>query len=279
MNEPPVSMTDHTAQVLSTFEAAHDARLRDILESAVRHLHAFVAEVGLTREEWALGIEFLTEVGRWSDESRNEFVLLSDTLGVSMLVELISQAPEAGCTEPTVLGPFYVQGAPQRALGESIAAPGTVGDDLVIRGQVRGADGPIVGGAVVEVWETQPDGRYDVQCGVGKTNMRGSFTTDGGGRYEIHCLRPVDYCITDDGPVGDLLRSAGRLAWRPAHIHFMVRADGYKTLTTHLFDVDSPWLSQDAVFAVRPSLVTDMASGTATFDIVLEPDPAGSPNR
>jgi hydroxyquinol 1,2-dioxygenase len=259
---------EHLARVVGSFEHAPH-RLRELLEAAVRHLHGFVRDVGLTREEWAAGIAFLTSVGQACTDDRQELILLSDTLGVSMLVEMLSQAAPEGCTEPTVLGPFYVEGAPVRADGDTINNRGVPGERLMLSGQVRSLDGTPLAGATLDVWEVQPDGLYDVQTGA--RNMRGLFTSGADGRYRIGCVRPVDYRVPVDGPVGRMLDAAGRDAWRPGHIHVIARAAGHKALTTHVFDAASPWLDRDAVFGVRPSLVIDMSGGEATFDIVLEP--------
>jgi hydroxyquinol 1,2-dioxygenase len=266
-----VSADDHLAQVLASFDGAPDPRAREILQAAVRHLHAFVTEIRLTREEWAGAIAFLTAVGQKCDETRQEFILLSDTLGVSMLVEMLNQQASPGCTEPTVLGPFYVEGAPARANGETIAIDPQEGEPLVLTGEVRSIDGTPLAGATLDIWQVQPSGLYDVQEYGEKRNLRGLFTTDDNGHYRVGCVRPVDYCIPDDGPVGKMLRAGGREAWRPAHIHLIVRAEGHKPLITHVFDAASRRLNSDAVFGTRPSLVVDMSSAIARFDVVLEP--------
>lgn len=267
----PTAPGAHTDAVVASFGNAPD-RLREVLGAAVRHLHGFVSEVGLTRDEWGDGIAFLTAVGQMCTDARQEFILLSDTLGVSMLVELLNQAAPEGCTEPTVLGPFHVDGAPARSAGESIATRPTAGEPLTLSGQVRSLDGTPLAGATLDIWQVQPDGRYDVQDPAGGLNLRGVFTTDRDGRYCAGCFRPVDYRVPDDGPVGRLLDAAARDAWRPAHIHVIARAAGHKPLTTHVFDSASPWLGRDVVFGVRPSLVIDMSQGEARFDIVLQRD-------
>ena len=263
---------EHLAEVQAAF-APTDARLGELVAAAVHHLHAFVEETGLTRDEWFAGIRFLTEVGHWCDDVRQEFILLSDTLGVSMLVEMLSTGTVPGATEPTVFGPFHLDGAPERALGASIVdaeVPG--GEALVVRGAVRGVDGKPLGGARLDVWQVQPNGLYDVQDAAGPAmNLRGIFTADREGRYEFRTVRPVDYTIPDDGPVGVMLRATGRKPWRPAHIHIVAEAEGYEPVTTHLFDAASPHLESDAVFGVRPSLVVAMDGGEASFDITLAP--------
>jgi len=262
---------EHLRHVAQTFAGADDPRLAEIMQAAVRHLHRFVEEVGLTHQEWLAGIRFLTSVGHNCDELRQEFILLSDTLGVSMLVEMVNEQPAAGATEPTVLGPFYVDGAPARAFGDSIVDdPATGGDPLVVHGTVSDLEGHPVAGATVDVWQVQPNGRYDIEDDPLRRNLRAVFTTGGDGRYRFHTVRPVDYTIPDDGPVGVMLRAGGRRSWRPAHIHLMVAAPGFKTLVTHVFDEASPWLGEDAVFGVRNSIIAPMDANECAFDVVIE---------
>jgi protocatechuate 3,4-dioxygenase beta subunit len=269
---------EHLAQVQEAFAGTGDARFGEIMRSLVGHLHAFVSEVGLTRDEWFAGIDFLTRVGQMCDDQRQEFILLSDTLGVSMLVEMLAHGGAAGTTEATVFGPFHVEGAPARPLGASIVEAGEGGgggDDgepLVVSGTVRSLGGAPLAGATLDVWQTAPNGLYDVQDeGQPAMNLRGLFTTGEDGAYSFRTLRPVAYPIPGDGPVGEMLRAAGRHNWRPAHIHFVVAAPGHKPVITHVFDRASAYLDSDAVFGVRDSLVVDMDGGTATFDPVLEP--------
>jgi hydroxyquinol 1,2-dioxygenase len=271
-----LSPAEHLEAVQRSFDGAVDPRTAEVVRAAVAHLHAFVEEVGLTSEEWLEGIRFLTAVGAMCDDVRQEFILLSDTLGVSMLVEMLNHRGGEGATEPTVLGPFHVEGAPARAFGESIVTGGVPGsgargDPMVLRGTVRDTDGRPVAGATLDVWQTGADGRYDVQVPERDgLDLRGVFTTDDEGGYEIRTIRPVDYTIPDDGPVGQMLRATGRQPWRPAHVHVVASAPGYRTVTTHVFDAASRHLDSDAVFGVRPSLVTDMGGGEAEFDIVLD---------
>jgi catechol 1,2-dioxygenase len=267
----PINPAQHCLDVCSAFGQAADPRMTEVMEAAVRHLHAFVEEVGLTREEWLAGINFLTEVGKNCDDVRQEFVLLSDTLGVSMLVEMVNEQPAPGSTEPTVLGPFYVEGALPRAFGDSIVDdPSTGGEPLVLHGTLTDLDGHPIPEATIEVWQVQPNGLYDIEENPQKRNLRGVFRTRGDGTYEVRTVRPVDYTIPDDGPVGAMLRTAGRKPWRPAHVHLMVRAPGYKPLVTHAFDAGSPWLSEDAVFGVRGSIIAPMDDGDCQFDLVIE---------
>ena len=262
--------TGHTDAVCRSFDSP-DTRLTEILRAAVRHLHAFAEEVQLTREEWTAGIGFLTSVGQRCDTVRQEFILLSDILGLSTTLEMIQAPIGPGTTEPTVLGPFFVADAPRYSNGGSIVAdPATGGEPLLVHGRVSAIDGRAVPGATVEVWQVQPDGRYDVEEEPQRRNLRGRFTTGPDGRFDFSTVRPVDYTIPDDGPVGTLLRASGRHPWRPAHIHFAAEAAGYTRLVTHFFDAASPHLDGDTVFAVRPSLIVDMAGGECRVELVLQ---------
>ena len=262
----------HLAEVLARYDDSPNPRLAEISKAAIRHVHEFVAEVGLTREEWFAGIEALTRIGQMCDGERQEFILLSDTLGVSMLVEMINHAAAEGTTEPTVFGPFHVDGAPRRKMGDDILVDASEGDrPLLVRGRVTDIGGTPIEGAELDVWQTASNGYYDVQDpGQTPMNLRGIFTTGPDGAYEIRTVRPVAYQIPGDGPAGALLFANGRHNWRPAHIHFVVSAPGHKTVITHLFDSESDYLDSDAVFGVRDSLVVDMTSGTCDYDFVLE---------
>ncbi|HET9690728.1 MAG TPA: dioxygenase [Acidimicrobiales bacterium] len=262
---------DHGRQVCASFAAAGDPRLAEVMQAVVRHAHALVEEVALTRDEWLAAIRFLTAVGARCDDVRQEFILLSDTLGVSTLLEMVNAAPAPGASEPTVLGPFYVPGAPLRGFGDSIVTdPATGGTPLVMTGTVRDLGGRPVSGASLDVWQVQPSGRYDIEDDPSKRNLRSRFETGADGRYRFATVRPVDYTIPDDGPVGTMLRATGRHSWRPAHVHFMITADGFKPLVTHLFDGASPWLERDAVFGVRPALAVGMDGDECVYDFVLE---------
>lgn len=245
-----------TEAVLARMEGCPDPRLRRIMESVVRHLHAVVRETEPTMEEWMQAIRFLTAVGQKCDERRQEWILLSDTLGVSMLVDAINNRKPNGATESTVLGPFHVEGAPERALGDSISLDGR-GEPCVIRGRVVDAAGRPIAGARLDVWQTSADGFYDVQQpGVQpEMNLRGVFHADGEGRFWFRTVRPAAYPIPTDGPVGALLTALGRHPYRPAHIHFIVSADGFAPVTTHIFVDGDPYLDSDAVFGVKASLV------------------------
>jgi catechol 1,2-dioxygenase len=268
-----ITPDQHLAQVLAAYDDSPNPRLAEITKAFITHLHRFVAEVGLTREEWFAGIEALTRTGHMCTDERQEFILLSDTIGVSMLVEMINHAGAEGTTEPTVFGPFHVDGAPRKEMGESIVVDPMDSDQpVVFSGRILSLDGSPIPGAELDVWETASNGLYDVQDGgQSEMNMRGIFTTGADGRYEFTGVRPVDYKIPGDGPAGELLFENGRHNWRPGHLHTVVSAPGHKTVITHLFDSESNYLDSDAVFGVRPSLVVDMTGGSCRYDFVLEP--------
>ncbi|HEX4063319.1 MAG TPA: dioxygenase [Streptosporangiaceae bacterium] len=242
-----------TEEVLAAYAGAADPRLRELLAALIEHLHAFAVQTRLTPREWEAAIAFLTATGQKCDPQRQEFILLSDALGLSSLVDVVNSAP--GATESTVLGPFYVPGAPRRAMGEQIGRPQD-GTPVLVRGQVTDVTGRPLDGATLDVWQTAGNGRYDTQDpGQPRFNLRGVFVTGPDGHYEFRTVRPVSYPIPTDGPVGDLLRHANRHHWRAAHIHAIVSAPGHRSVTTHIFDADNPYLTSDAVFGVKDSLV------------------------
>jgi protocatechuate 3,4-dioxygenase beta subunit len=245
--------------VASSFANTPDPRLKQVMTSLVHHLHAFVKDVELTEEEWGFAIDFLTRTGHMSNDVRQEFILLSDVLGVSMLVETINHRTGGTSTESTVLGPFHMVESPPRQLGDDIALDGK-GTPCLVAGQVTGPDGEPLAGAVVDVWQTNEDGFYDVQQpGIQPPgNLRGLFTADDEGRFWFRSVVPRFYPIPDDGPVGQLLAATGRHPNRPAHLHFIVAAPGYRPVTTHVFVADSPYLDSDAVFGVKESLIREV---------------------
>ena len=246
----PAELTDDVAKA---FGATPDPRLRELITALVRHLHAFAAETRLTPAEWMAGLQFLTATGQKCDARRQEFVLLSDVLGLSSLVDVINAA--GGATESTVLGPFYVAGAPARAMGEHIGRPED-GSPTLVRGRVTDVAGQPLDGATVDVWQSNDSGLYDTQDpSQPPFNLRGVFVTGPDGRFEFRTARPASYPIPTDGPVGDLLRATGRSRWRAAHIHAIVSAPGCRPVTTHIFDAENPYLDSDAVFGVKDSLV------------------------
>ncbi|HTS54947.1 MAG TPA: intradiol ring-cleavage dioxygenase [Burkholderiales bacterium] len=248
-----------TDAVLAKLEGATDPRFKQIMASLIRHLHAFVREVELTEEEWFTGIQFLTATGQKCDGKRQEYILLSDTLGVSMLVDAINHRKPSGATESTVLGPFYVPGAPEKPLGANIAE-GVEGEPTYFSGRVRAPDGKPIAGATLDLWSTDGEGWYDVQRnGNEGMRARGKIKTDGDGRYRFWTIKPVSYLIPTDGPVGKMLLKMGRHPYRPAHTHMIVSAPGYETVTTHVFVEGDAYLESDAVFGVKNSLVANFA--------------------
>lgn len=265
-------------QVVERFGDTPDPRLREIMGSLVRHLHAFISEVRLTEQEWMQGIEFLTAVGRKCDDKRQEFILLSDVLGASMQVVTAQSDRAPGCTESTVFGPFHVEGAPEISNGGDLAR-GARGTPCVVHGSVQGADGKGVAKATVDVWQSDDEGFYDVQRPeLSSAQGRGVLTTDAQGAFCFRSVVPVPYPIPTDGPVGDLLRATRRSAMRPAHVHFRIQAPGYETLITHIFRIGDPHLESDPVFGVRPSLVKDWSAHvdgqpTLHFSFVLQRAP------
>jgi hydroxyquinol 1,2-dioxygenase len=227
-------------------------RLRFVLERLVRHLHDFARETNLTHEEWRIGIDFLTRAGAITDAERNEFVLMSDVLGLSSLVDILNSGE--GGTQTSVIGPFHIIGAPELPVGGDLKRD-QEGDFVIVSGTVRDADGRPIKGAVLEIWQTALNGLYSNQDpDQPDFNLRARMTTDADGRYAFTTVRPAPYTVPDDGPVGDLLRATGREPWRPAHLHFIVIAKGYRTLVTELFPEDDPYIDQDAVFGVRDEL-------------------------
>jgi hydroxyquinol 1,2-dioxygenase len=238
-------------------------RAKQIVDSLVKHMHAFIKETEPTIDEWMQGIEFLTRTGHLSDEWRQEFILLSDTLGISMLVETINNRKPLGETESTVLGPFHISNAPRYPNGTNICLDGK-GESLLVSGTVRDVRGDIISGATLDVWQANEDGFYDVQQKdiQPNNNLRGIFTSDEKGHYVFKSAYPRYYPIPNDGTVGDMLKVLDRQPNRPAHIHFIVSAPGYKPVTTHIFTPDCPWLKDDAVFGVKESLVANFRKST-----------------
>jgi catechol 1,2-dioxygenase len=252
----PVGAADITESVIRRFDACADPRLREIMQAFVEHLHGFVSQVALTPEEWTAAIRILTATGDITDERRQEFILWSDTLGVSMLVDALANPLPAGATESTVLGPFYVPGSPLRAFGESMLVEGSTGTPAWIHGRVLDTSGRPIAGAELDLWQNDADMLYAVQKHEGpEDHLRGRYQTREDGSFAFIAVRPVPYPIPDDGPVGRMLSATGRHPWRPAHIHAIVRAPGYRTVVTHLFDEESEYLDSDTVFAVKPSLL------------------------
>ena len=250
--------TNLTEEVISRMSGKTDPRLKQIMTSLIRHMHDFVREVELTEEEWFAGIQFLTAVGQKCDDKRQEFILLSDTLGVSMLVDAISHRKARGATESTVFGPFYREGAREIEQGGDIAGATPGGVPCVMSGRVLDQNGKPIAGALLDIWQAAPNGLYESQdASQPDMNLRGRLKTDRQGRYWFRTVSPVSYPIPDDGPVGQMLRATGRHPWRPAHVHFIVSAPGYQPVTTHVFASGNEYLDSDAVFGVKNSLIAD----------------------
>jgi hydroxyquinol 1,2-dioxygenase len=274
--------------VTASFRNTADPRLKQLMAALVKHLHAFLREVRLTEAEWQRAIAFLTATGHLTDDRRQEFILLSDVLGASMQTIAINNEAYASATEATVFGPFFVEGSPQIEAGGDISG-GAAGEACWVSGTVTDTDGQPVAGALIEVWQADADGFYDVQYADDRTAARGHLSSDSGGAYRFWALTPTPYPIPHDGPVGELLAATGRTPMRASHLHFMVSAAGQRTLVTHIFVRGDKLLATDAVFGVKDSLVMDFESqapGTPTpdgrdlggagwsrvrFDIVLAP--------
>jgi hydroxyquinol 1,2-dioxygenase len=253
-----------TQDVVDAFAKTPDPRLRQLMTALVKHIHAFAREVDLRPEEWMAGLEFLNATGQISTEKRPEFILLSDTLGLSMMIVALAQARASGnakgateATEATVQGPFYWSGAPDLPLGSDIGE-GVPGEPSFYMGRVTDIDGRPLAGALLDVWSGDGNGKYDVQLSAEPTmKARGRFRTDAEGRYWFWSIRPTYYPVPDDGPVGEMLRATHRGIYRPGHIHMQVSAPGHVSLTTHIFVAGSPYIDEDAVFGKRDSLVVD----------------------
>jgi len=280
-----------TAAVLASFSHCASDRLTQIMASLIRHLHAFVGEVQLTEEEWTSGIDFLTRVGHITTDQRQEFILLSDVLGVSMQVIGINHQRPAGATESTVFGPFFTTNSPRYANGDDMAN-GAPGEPCYMHGAVRSLDGAPIPDARIEVWQADDLGHYDVQYdGLESARGRGHLFSASDGRYAFWSLLPTAYPIPNDGPVGDLLTAARRSPMRPAHVHFMITAPGYHSLVTHVFAEGDRYLDTDAVFGVKSSLIVpferheagiapdgrqmEQPYSTTRYDFVLAPIVAG----
>ena len=256
-----------TEVVQARYEATPDPRLREIMRSLVKHLHAFAREARLTEAEWMAGVEFLTRTGQISDDKRQEMILLSDNLGLSSLVNMLTANVPEGATETTVLGPFYVPGSPRRGWGESILLREADEVPLMIHGRVRDDCGKGIAGATIEVWQTDSNGMYDIQDGnQPEDNLRGCYIANDSGEFLIRTIRLTSYPIPTDGPVGVLLNATNHHPYRPAHVHAIVTAPGYHRLTTHLFDSEDTYLDSDVVFAVKESLIRSFRMNESSTD-------------
>ncbi len=257
-----------TQNVLNSMAHAPNARLKEVMSSLITHVHDFIREVELTQEEWGQAVQFLTRTGQICDEKRQEFILLSDITGVTMLVDAINHRSPGKETESTIFGPFYREGAKELPTGASISQDGR-GEPAVVTGRVLSSDGTPIAHALLDVWETDENGLYEQQDPEQPDmNLRGKFRTDAEGRYCFVGIKPVSYPIPDDGPVGQLLRSLGRHPFRPAHIHLLISAEGFASLTTHLFVKGDPYLDSDAVFGTKDSLVVNFIPQDSEADAV-----------
>ena len=257
-----------TRAVVDRIADAPDPRIRATLQSLVRHLHAFVKEVRPTEAEWSAAIDFLTRTGQICTDRRQEFILLSDTLGVSMLVDQINHGHDGAATDSTVLGPFYVEAAPEIANGGNIAGD-LPGEPLFVEGLVRSSDGAPLANAIVDAWQSDDQGRYDLQFDNPDTFfLRARLHTDEQGRFGFWSIMPKSYPIPTDGPVGALLGAAGRHPFRPAHVHFRIAAPGHDTLVTQMFVSGDEYLGSDVVFGVKDSLIADFESRDHTIPLI-----------
>ncbi len=245
-----------------------DPRLYEILQSLVQHLHAFAKDVNLTHAEWRKGIELLTKAGEITDSERNEFVLFSDVLGLSSLVDMLHSKP--GATPSSVLGPFHILGAPDVPIGGNLKGKNE-GPAVIVCGTVKAADGTPIKGAELEIWQTADNGLYSNQDpDQSEYNFRAHMVADEKGYYSFTTVRPAPYMVPDDGPVGELLKGTGRHPWRPSHLHFIITADGYKSLVTEVFPSDDPYIDEDAVFGVREKLVMEYVEQDNSSEIPPE---------
>jgi|BEDMetMinimDraft_2_1075160.scaffolds.fasta_scaffold03707_2 hydroxyquinol 1,2-dioxygenase len=270
-----LSAQDLTEAVLARYGAAPDPRMREILASLIRHLHGFIREVAPSFAEWRAAIDFLTATGKACTPERQEFILLSDVLGASMLVDALNHRFPPEATPSTVLGPFFVEDAPALPLGADLAEgiEGLAAERLFVAGTVRDLEGRPLPGARLEVWHADAEGFYDVQRDPRWRALRGRFESDAAGRFHFWTLQPASYPVPHDGPVGRLLAAGGRHPFRPAHVHFMISAPGHRTLVTHVFVAGDPYLDSDAVFGVKSALIAEfrrMPPGEAPDGRIME---------
>ena len=233
---------------------ARDPRLAEVMTSLVRHLHDFARDVRLTEDEWMAGISWLTRTGQISDDKRHELILASDVLGLSMLVVQMNHRFDERATPATVLGPFFIDGSPELAYGGDMS-DGVDGEPLVVHGTVRDLEGNPVAGAVLDVWQADAEGAYEAQLEVDEARLRGTFRSRDDGTYCVRTIAPKGYMIPMDGTVGDLVGRTEISEYRPAHVHFMVKATGFEPLITHLFEQGAPYLDSDVVFGTKQELV------------------------
>jgi hydroxyquinol 1,2-dioxygenase len=277
---------DITELAVRRWGTAHDPRTAELLTALVRHLHDFAREMRLTEAEWMAAIQWLARTGQISDDKREEFILASDVLGLSMLVVQLNHRLDPPATPATVLGPFHIDGSPELEFGADMS-DGLPGTPLHITGTVRDVDGRPVGGAVLDVWQADTDGAYEAQLGVDEARLRGKYTTREDGSYCVRTIAPLGYAIPMDGPVGELISRTDISHFRPAHVHFLLAVPGYAPLITHLFQEGAPYLDSDVVFGTKSELVvafterepgptpdggsSDVPWLEARYDFVLQP--------
>ncbi|MEU9819559.1 dioxygenase [Pseudonocardia alni] len=284
----PTTVTEDTITdaAVARWETAHDPRTAELMTALVRHLHDFARETRLTEDEWMAAVRWLTATGQISDDKREEFILASDVLGLSMLVVQQNHRLDPAATPATVLGPFHIDGSPEKASGEDMS-DGLPGDPLFVHGSVRALDGTPVTGAVLDVWQSDADGTYEAQLDVDEARLRAKYTTGDDGGYCLRTIAPLGYAIPMDGPVGDLVSRTDISPMRPAHIHFLLAVPGYEPLITHLFRAGTEYLDSDVVFGVKRELVvgftrrdpgptpdgghSDTPWYEARYDFVLQP--------
>ena len=263
-----------TELALKQWQACHSPRLREIMQSLLKHLHGFVREVNLTENEWLQAVDWLARTGKISSEKRQEFILFSDVLGISMLVDAINHRLPSGATPSTVLGPFHIDGSPELPLGADMAE-GLGGETTFLTGTVRDLEGKAVAGARLDIWQADAEGLYESQLGAEEPLLRAIFQTDADGKYVIRTIAPPGYSIPMDGTVGELLKETDISHFRPAHIHFLISAPGYETLVTHLFKKGTRYIDCDIVFGVKEPLIVEFnthpAGKTPTGEVLDKP--------
>ena len=269
-----ITLDNITDAVVNSLGNDIPARNREIMVSALRHLHDFCKDVDLTYSEWTEAMEWLRRAGDISDDARNEFILIADIIGMEVLVDMLDKKPTHGETVTTVLGPFYRENPPVLPNGASIVQKDFEGQETVrVRGQIRDTDGNPIAGVTVDVWEDAPNGMYEQQDpGQPDYNLRGRFETDSDGRYEFVAIRPVPYPIPYDGAAGELLNYMGHHPWRPGHIHFLIQKAGYKTLISQIYDSQTEYLDNDSVFAVKEDLIGEMRASDGDTDLEMDFD-------
>ena len=271
---PNATEENLTDLALERWQACHSPRFREIMQSLITHLHGFVREIEPTQEEWLFAVNWLASTGQLSTDKRQEFILLSDVLGVSMLVDSINHRLPGEATPSTVQGPFHIEGSPEMAMGSDMAA-GVEGEACYISGVVRDLEGRPIQGAKLDVWQADPEGLYESQIGSEEPRLRAIFRTGPDGKYNIRTVTPHGYSIPMDGTVGDMLKQTDISHFRPTHIHFQVSAPGYQSLTTHVFQKGAPYLDSDVVFGVKDRLITEFrrepAGKTPMGEIAAKP--------